>query len=66
VLSSFLFSSKLFRISTALSLAVWISAVFVKEYLGLPIAVFMEKCLRIRVEAKIPLHKPKVFAERPV
>jgi len=40
--------------------------VFVKEYLGLPIAVFMEKCLRIRVEAKIPLHKPKVFAERPV
>jgi len=55
-----LFSSKLFSISTALSLAVWIKAVFVVEPLRTLIAVFVEK-LRIRIEAEIPLDKLKVF-----
>jgi len=48
--------------STALPLAVWISAVFVVEPLGPPIAVFVQKDLRIRIEAKIPSHQPEIFA----
>jgi len=39
---------------------------FVVEPLGTLITVFVKKRLRIRVEAKVPLYKPKVFAERPV
>jgi len=58
-----LFSSKLFSISTALSLAVWIKAVFVEEPLRTLIAFFMEKRLRIRIEAEIPSDQSEIFAE---
>jgi hypothetical protein len=60
--SSSLASSKLFRISIASQSG----CVKAKNLFSFPVTAFVEKTLGLRVEAKIPLHKPKVFAESPV
>jgi len=63
-LPSFLFSSKPFRISTALSLAVWIKAVLrLNSLFYVFIAFFMQKLLRCGIVAQIPFNELEILSE---